>query len=77
MINATLHTAKHQRQRIQDYQQTDSLGFFNLLTSAELLEHVEGYLPDHRERLFPPTETLSLFLTQVMNADQSCQRTPT
>jgi len=40
---------------------------------ALTLDQIETHLPDHRERLFPPTETLSLFLTQVMNADQSCQ----
>ena len=29
--------------------------------------------PDFRERLFPPTETLSLFLAQCMSQDGSCQ----
>jgi len=32
-------------------------------------------LPEHRERLYPPTTTLSLFLTQCMNTDASCQST--
>jgi hypothetical protein len=30
-------------------------------------------LPEHRERLYPPTTTLSLFLAQAMNSDASCQ----
>jgi hypothetical protein len=30
-------------------------------------------LPAPRERLFPPTETLSMFLAQVLNDDRSCQ----
>ena len=30
-------------------------------------------LPEHRERLYPPTETLSMFLAQAMSADRSCQ----
>lgn len=51
----------------------DSYGFFNLLTGAELLDTVEALLPAHRERLFPPTETLSMFLAQVLNDDRSCQ----
>ena len=29
--------------------------------------------PEHREKLYPPTETLSMFLAQAMNADRSCQ----
>ena len=51
----------------------DSYRFFNLLTSDELLNEVESLLPEHRERLFPPAETLSMFLAQAMNADRSCQ----
>ena len=47
--------------------------FFNLLTGPGLLSAVEDLLPEHRERSFPPTETLSMFLSQAMNADRSCQ----
>lgn len=53
--------------------QADSWGFFNLLTAPALLDAVEQQLPAHRERLFPPTETLSMFLAQVLNDDRSCQ----
>src|SRR5690625_4903295 len=66
---------RHQQQRIRHHAQSlDSHGFFNLLTSPDLLDSVESLLPEHRERLFPPTETLSLFLTQAMSADRSCQK---
>ncbi len=44
---------------------SDSYDFFNILTGPELLDQVEILLPDHRERLFPPTETLSMFLAQA------------
>ena len=64
-----------QRRRIhQHIESSDSWSFFNLLTSKELLATVESLLPEHRERLFPPTETLSMFLAQVMSADRSCQQ---
>lgn len=60
--------------RVQHYaHNSDVFGFFNLLTRPELLDSVEAQLPAHRERLFPPTETLSMFLAQVMSADRSCQ----
>ncbi len=52
---------------------SDSYAFFNLLTGPEFLNQVESLLPEHRERLFPPTETLSMFLAQAMSADRSCQ----
>ena len=54
---------------------SDSYCFFNLLTRPELLSKVEELLPEeHRERQFPPTETLSMFLAQAMSADRSCQK---
>ena len=59
------------RRRAND---SDAYAFFNLLTGPELLTQVESLLPEHRERLFPPTETLSMFLSQALSADRSCQR---
>jgi hypothetical protein len=38
------------------------------------LDRVEALLPDHRERLFPPTETLSMFVAQALSEDGSCQQ---
>ncbi len=42
------------------------MDFFNLLTGPELLEITEAHLPDHRERLYPPTVTLSMFMRQAL-----------
>ena len=73
-----MHTT-HKRAKLQQSltlkfrQETTPHTFFNLLTSTELLSVVEDSLPEHRERFFPPTETLSMFLAQAMNADRSCQ----
>lgn len=53
---------------------TSSLEFFNVLTGEELLEVTEAHLPEHRERVYPPTVTLSMFLRQALDADPSCQR---
>ena len=33
----------------------------------------EALLPVHRERLYPPTVTLSMFMRQALEADASCQ----
>lgn len=65
---------KHQHARIKSYRNnSNSYSFFNLLTGDALLDKVEELLPEHRERLYPPTETLSMFLAQAMSADRSCQ----
>lgn len=50
------------------------MDFFNVLTGPELLEVTEAHLPEHRERLYPPTVTLAMFLRQALAADPSCQR---
>jgi hypothetical protein len=65
----------HQQKRVHHHvAHSDSYAFFNHLTAPEFLDTVESLLPEHRERLFPPTETLSMFLAQAMSADRSCQQ---
>src|SRR3990170_5819574 len=66
--------AQQQRRVRSHARNSDAYAFFNLLTSPELLGEVESLLPRHRERLFPPTETLSMFLAQALSADRSCQK---
>jgi len=51
-----------------------AVDFFNLLTGPELLEMTESLLPEHRERLYPPTLALSMFMKQALHEDRSCQR---
>ncbi len=74
-MNPRRQAVIHQQHRARHLASSaDAYSFFNLLTSPELFEQVESLLPDHRERLFPPTETLSMFMAQAMSADRSCQR---
>jgi hypothetical protein len=65
--------AQQRRVRVQ-VRDSDAYAFFNLLTGPELFDQVESLLPPHRERTFPPTETLSMFLSQALSADRSCQK---
>jgi hypothetical protein len=53
--------------------ESDCLSTFNLVTNDLIFDEVERLLPLHRERLFPPTETLAMFVTQALSADRSCQ----
>jgi hypothetical protein len=48
---------------------TEAVEFFNVLTSPELLQTTDALLHEHRERLYPPTVTLSMFMRQVLEAD--------
>src|SRR5664279_81769 len=75
-MNRTARNALHQRQtRIgRQAKATQAVEFFNVLTSPELLATTEALLPEHRERLYPPTVALSMFMRQVLEADGSCQK---
>jgi hypothetical protein len=53
---------------------TEAVEYFNILTSPELIETTEALLPEHRERLYPPTVTLSMFMRQALESDSSCQK---
>lgn len=72
-VNHNARTSQQHRVHKQA-SNSDAYAFFNLLTGEQLLGKVESLLPDHRERLFPPTETLSMFMAQVLSADRSCQK---
>lgn len=73
-MNASAKLRQIQRQRVQKQScGVSSYEFFNLLTAPALFDVLEAHLPAHRERQYPPTETLSMFLSQAMSADRSCQ----
>lgn len=63
-----------QRSRVERRARSvQAVELFNVLTSPELLETTEALMPAHRERLYPPTVTLSMFMQQTLEADGSCQ----
>ena len=63
-MHTNYSAVKHQYNQISIHHiKLDALGFFNQLTPNLLFERVESILPDHREQMFHPTETLSLFLS--------------
>ncbi|MGB5200251.1 MAG: IS4 family transposase [Sedimenticolaceae bacterium] len=73
-MHPSQRACRQQQKRVHSHAtNSDSYAFFNLLTGPRFLDQVESLLPEHRERRFPPTETLSMFLAQAMSADRSCQ----
>ncbi len=73
-MHPTQRAANFQQKRLNHHaSNSDSYQFFNLLTDSDFFDKLEEQLPDHRERLFPPTETLSMFLAQALNENRSCQ----
>lgn len=72
--NAHSEFQQHRERIHRDVQRQCAVDFFNILTGPQLLELTDAYLPEHRERLYPPTVTLSMFIKQVLEADGSCQK---
>ena len=75
-MDRNARTVLHQRQtRIgRQAKATQAVEFFNVLTSPQLLDTTEALLPEQRERLYPPTVALSMFMRQVLESDGSLQR---
>ncbi|MGF6633582.1 hypothetical protein OKW38_004023 [Paraburkholderia sp. MM5496-R1] len=72
--NARSHH-RQTRSRVQSRAcRAQAVDYFNILTSPGLLGITEAYLPEHRERLYPPTVTLSMFMRQALEEDASCQK---
>jgi hypothetical protein len=75
-MNPNRRSSRPQRHRIRQRSRAiHAYDFFNVLTDPDLLDVVDQQSPAHRERLCPPTTTLSLFMAQTLNADASCQAT--
>ena len=71
---AEFESQQHRNRIVRHARGADALEFFNVLTGPELLELVEAHLPKHRERLYPPTVALSMFMMQALSEDDSCQK---
>ncbi len=72
--NANFQSQQHSKRISRSTAQIEAVDFFNLLTAPELLEMTDSLLPEHRERLYPPTLALSMFMGQVLSEDGSCQK---
>ncbi len=71
-----MHPNQHaaQRQRVLAHvADTDVGGFFDLLSAPQLLDRVEALQPPFRKRVYSPTETLAMFMTQALSEDGSCR----
>jgi hypothetical protein len=72
--NAAFRSQQHEYRVGAQAHRLQATDFFNVLTGPQLLERTEALLPDHRERHYPPTATLSMFLKQALEQDRSCQK---
>lgn len=72
--NVRFQSQQHRDRIRRQARRVGAVDFFNMLTGPQLLEITDAYLPEHRERLYPPTVTLSMFMRQGLEPDRSCQK---
>lgn len=74
-MHSTQKQRKAQRQKSINDQKSDGYSnqFQAILESSETLSIIEAMQPDYRDRRFPPTVTLGIFIQQALDADGSCQ----
>ena len=73
-MNTNNKIRQNQQHNIRNQIRNSDLStFFNLLNSPDLSLTIDETLPKHRRRSYPPLTTLSMFLTQALNPDSSCQ----
>ena len=74
MTDSSGRSRVRQRQSVEKMRdQASPTLFFNALTDDRMFEKLESLLPEYRERISTPTDTLSMFLSQALNPDRSCQ----
>jgi hypothetical protein len=59
-MDARRQIALHQQRARRHVASRDANTFISLLSRPGLLDCIKGLLPSHRERLFPPTETVDV-----------------
>ena len=57
----------------QQFLQSDSGLFDQALGEQEIEAVMRELVEPHRERIYPPLDTLRLFVGQVLSADRACQ----
>ena len=73
-MNSSKKTIKIQQVKVvKDLNNGGVDSFYNLLTQDSIKKVIAEDLPNYRDRLYNPIKTLSMFLTQALNEDSSCQ----
>jgi len=73
-VNHIKKTIKSQQNRITKKVKIEGInGFHSLLSQDSIQSILKQDLPNYRDRLYNPLKTLSMFLTQALEEDSSCQ----
>lgn len=73
-MNAITKALKHQEKSTFKKLKNKSFSTIeSLITHPALIEVIKEELPSYRNRIYPPIQTLCMFISQALNSDRSCQ----
>ena len=72
-MDRNAHIRTRQQRFVKQVCSNDTDAVVGLLAGSELVQSVQSLLPPHRQRIYPPLRTLSMFVTQALSADRACQ----
>lgn len=73
-MNHIQKTIKFQQNKIvKNIKKSGVNNFYSLLTRDTIQKELKKDLPQYRNRIYNPIQTLSMFLTQALREDSSCQ----
>lgn len=66
---------KHQEKKALRTLKSNSFSTIrHFITQTQFTKNIQSELPKYRHRLYTPIETLSMFVSQALNQDNSCQK---
>jgi hypothetical protein len=74
MLHHHKKSKKNNQKLANHIEKTDPSAFYDLLNGPSLAGSFEHYQPEHRNRVYTPSVTLSMFLSQVLSKDCPCQK---
>lgn len=63
----------HQQRLVSHLRSSSAEEFMDVLAGPELMSSLQALVPAHRQRVFLPERTLSMFMAQALSADPACQ----
>lgn len=74
-MNPITKILKQQEKRASNTLKSNSFSVIkNFITQEKFTQTIQSELQEHRRRLYTPIETLSMFISQALNQDGSCQK---
>lgn len=73
MQNSKVERLRHQARMFERQFVCGEEDVLDQVFGSTLAQTMSAHVPEHRDRIYPPSDTLRLFVGQVLSADRACQ----